>query len=344
MGVPPSAITVIDKGYRYRHTQRVDAHLRRAGIAVWPWASAAEALEAHTDRAYLTGRVGLLIDDGGYTLPVLLTQARHLLPRYAGLVEQTMSGITKLAPFADDLPLPVFSVAESRLKATIESYGVADAAIRNVLSLLPQEKFEGQPALVLGFGRIGEQIAEILRSRRMRVAVYDNAIVRTVAAHERGFLTDRSLPDLLRTHRPLLIVGSTGSTSLRGEHAAAISRDCFLVSTTSRTTEFAIAELTDQAAKVTDAGILGTHLHLPHGPSVMIVGDGFPINFHYAESMPNKYADLVLASLLVGAATLARPDRGGLLAGHNVPATDHVLESCGLLERYYARFGPEATR
>lgn len=344
MGVPPAAITVIDKGYRYRHTHRVDAHLRRAGIAVWPWTSTIEALESHTERAYLMNRAGLLIDDGGYTLPVLLTQARHLLCAYGGLVEQTMSGITKLEPFDGSIPLPVFSVAQSRLKATIESYGVADAAIRNVLALTPQEKFEGQPALVLGFGRIGEQIAEVLRSRRMRVAVYDNTIVRTVAAHERGFLTDRSLPNLLSDHRPLLVVGSTGTTSLRGEHAAAISRDCHLVSTTSRDTEFAITELIEQSRSMTDAGVLGKRLQLSHGPVVTVVGDGFPINFHYAESMPNKYADLVLASLLVGAATLARPDRGGLLAGHNLAATDEVLESCGLLERYYARFGPEATR
>jgi len=34
----------------------------------------------------------------------------------------------------------------------------------------------------------------------------------------------------------------------------------------------------------------------------------------------------------------------GLAAGHNVAATDRILESCGLLERYYARFGPQPRR
>lgn len=57
-------------------------------------------------------------------------------------------------------------------------------------------------------------------------------------------------------------------------------------------------------------------------------------------SLPNKYADLVLAALLVGAATLARENHG-FSPGHNVARTDEILESCGLLERYYSRFGPD---
>jgi adenosylhomocysteinase len=379
MGVPADAITVLDKGYRYRHAARVDGHLRAAGVAVWPWTDAVGALADHVGRARRLGRSGMLVDDGGYTLPVLLDHRPDLVGDFVGLVEQTTSGITKLERFGSDLPLPVFSVAESRLKATIESYGVADAAIRNLLHLLPHEKFEGQPALVLGFGRIGEQIAEILRDRRMRVAVYDDAIVRLVAAHERGFMTDRSLSRLLRHHQPLLVFGSTGRTSLRGDHVRSLRRDTYLVSTTSRAGEFALDELLEEAHTVTDAGLLGTRLHIRQeaawppgrdGPAgtdhagssgtcgsivVTVVGDGFPINFHYAESMPNKYADLVLAAMLVGLATLAQPfggQAGGptgaeitagerrFAPGHNVASSDRVLESCGLLERYYDRFGP----
>lgn len=338
MGVPPEAITVLDKDYRYRYTDRVDAHLKACGITVHPWTQAAHALKDHTQRAQALGRRGLLVDDGGYTLPILLDELPELLPDFTGLVEQTTSGITKLARFGDMLPLPVFSVAESRLKATIESYGIADAAVNNIRRLLPDEKFEGRPALVLGYGRIGEQIAHVLRDRRMRVAVYDQKTVRLVAAHERGFATSRSLPELLTGHQPLLIVGSTGRTSLRGEHTAALRTDCYLVSTTSRQHEFALDELTEEAVRVEPTGN-GTRLRYPHGPAATILADGLPVNFHEAESLPNRYSDLILASLLVGAAHLARPGHG-LTAGHNVAATDRVLESSGLLEDYYTRFGP----
>ncbi|MFC4895227.1 hypothetical protein ACFQVD_12780 [Streptosporangium amethystogenes subsp. fukuiense] len=343
MGVPAQAITVLDKGYPYRHTARVDTHLTRQGVTVWPWERAADALDDHACRAAQLGRKGLLVDDGGYTLPVLLADRPGLLPDFVGLVEQTMSGITKLEPWQGRLPLPVFSVAESTMKATVESYGVADAAIRNVLRLLPEEKLEGQPALVVGWGRIGEQVAEVLRSRRMRVAVHDQQLVRLVAAHERGFVTGRCLSALLSEHRPVLVVGSTGRTCLRGEHAAAIRGDCHLVSTTSRDREFAVAELAGEAVHVSDDGLLGLGLRLRSGARVTIVGDGYPVNFHHAESLPNSYSDVILASLLVGAATLAAPGHG-FAPGHNVAASNRVLESCGLLERYYARFGPKAVR
>jgi adenosylhomocysteinase len=341
MGVPPDAITVIDKQYRYRHRDRVDSHLRGQGIAVHPWTNLATALAGHVARARRAGRAGLLVDDGGYTLPVLMDARPDLVPAFRGLVEQTMSGIVKLERFGERLPLPIFSVAQSRLKSTVEAYGIADAAVRNVLALLPQEKFEGQPALVLGYGRIGEQVADVLRARRMRVAVFDRQIVRLVAAHERGFLTSRSLIRLLESHRPLLVVGSTGRPSLRGEHARALRRDCYLVSTTSRNYEFALDELAEEAVEVRPGGTVGSRLHLRNGTTATVLADGFPVNFHHAESLPNKHADLILAALLVGAATLAAPGHG-FAAGHNVAATDRVLESCGLLERYYDRFGPGA--
>jgi hypothetical protein len=99
MGVPASAITVLDKGYRYRLAPRVDAQLAADGIAVWPWTRAAEALADHVRRAGELGRQGLLIDDGGYTLPVLLRERPDLVSAFCGLVEQTTSGITRLEPW-----------------------------------------------------------------------------------------------------------------------------------------------------------------------------------------------------------------------------------------------------
>ncbi|WP_301125986.1 hypothetical protein [Streptomyces cacaoi] len=154
LGVPEACMTVLDKGYRYRDAHRVDAHLRAMGVPVWPWQEAAAAVRDHVRRARTAGCRGLLIDDGGYTLPVVLDQCPQLAADFVGLVEQTASGIAKLAPYGE-LPLPVFSVAESRLKAAVEPYGISDAALRNLSALLPEEKWEGQPALVLGFGRIG---------------------------------------------------------------------------------------------------------------------------------------------------------------------------------------------
>jgi hypothetical protein len=72
---------------------------------------------------------------------------------------------------------------------------------------------------------------------------------------------------------------------------------------------------------------------------VTLLADGFPVNFHHAESLPNAYADVVLAAMVIGAVTLSR-ERGRYPAGHDVARTDRALESSGLPQRYYALHGP----
>jgi len=333
LGADPGDVTVIDKEYRYLHSGRVDAHLRQVQeVRVRTYSELEPALREHFELARERGKKVLVLDDGGYVLPTVLDRVPEELDSIAGVVEQTMSGIRKLD--GQLLSLPLFSVAQSHVKATVEAYSVADAAVRNTLALLPQEKFEGRSALVLGYGRIGEEIAGILRGRRMRVAVYDSDIVRLVSAHERGFSTDRDPTALLERNKPLLVFGCVGVGSLAAEQFRAIAWDCYLVSTTSRDREFALDELAELATDVEPLGKLGTRYSLANGARVLVLGHGMPINFHYAESLPNRSIDLVLASVLVGACVLAR-DEPPFPIGIDVEAANEALRDAGLLDAYY---------
>jgi adenosylhomocysteinase len=118
-----------------------------------------------------------------------------------------------------------------------------------------------------------------------------------------------------------------------------LQRDCYLISTTSRDFEFKLPEFMQRARAVRRRGRLGTTYDLPEGVKVTTLGHGFPINFHYAESLPNRYVDLVMGAMVLGAVTLTRPDHG-FKPGHNLTATNQVLESSTLLRRYYHLYGP----
>ncbi|MEU8543129.1 hypothetical protein AB0C52_24630 [Streptomyces sp. NPDC048717] len=341
LGVDPANMTVIDKEYPYAHSHRVDAHLvHRYGIEVWRYRDLLAGIKSHVVKAEAAGLSSIVMDDGGYVMPAVLTHMPSLAGHFTGLVEQTTSGIRKLDGL--DLPIPLFSVAESDMKGTIESYGIADAAVRNTLRLLPDEKFEGQAALVLGFGRIGSEVAGVLRDRRMRVAVYDADITRLVGAHEQGYVTGRSLNRLVASHQPKLVIGCVGATSFGLEQARLLPPRSFLVSTTSRDYEFALAELRAGSSAVAERGVLGTGYTLADGPDVLAVGHGMPINFHYAESLSNRYVDLVLAGLAVGAVALAQGDER-LKPGHNVAATNAILSESGIIDAYYQLYGPTST-
>ncbi|MGW6605321.1 hypothetical protein [Streptomyces sp. NPDC055036] len=340
LGVDPAHMTVIDKEYPYAHTHRVDAHLvHRTGIAVWRYRGLREGIEDHISRVAAAGKRSVVVDDGGYVMPTVMRELPEQAGHFSGLVEQTTSGIRKVEGL--ELPVPLVSVAESDMKGVIESYGIADAAVRNTLRLLPDEKFEGQAALVIGFGRIGHEVARVLETRRMRVAVFDADITRLVAAHEEGFLTGRSLEGLVRAHRPRLVVGCVGSRSFGLREARLLPPRTFLVSTTSRNFEFALDELREGSTTVTDRGVLGTGYQLGEGPELVLLGHGMPINFHHAESLSNRYVDLVLAGLAVGAVALAGGDER-LRPGHNVAATNAILAESGIVDDYYRLYGPTA--
>jgi S-adenosylhomocysteine hydrolase len=337
LGADPEDVTVIDKEYLYLHTDRVDAHLKlEQGVRVYRYSDLEVALAQHIAWSERCGKQILVLDDGGYVLPTVMRRFPEKASLFAGLVEQTMSGIWELD--GHDLPLPVFSVAESQLKGTIESYGVADAAVRNVLARVPHEKLEGRNALVMGYGRIGQEVASILRFRRMQVAVHDRDLVQLLTAHERGFKTSRDLAQLVQQWKPLLIFGCAGANSMTREHFAQLTENCYLVSTTSRDYEFRLPDLSEMSVDEERLGRVGTLYKLAGGVEVMVLAHGLPINFYYAESLPNRYVDLVLASMLVGACTLAL-DTPHFVAGHNRDRTNRVLAEVGLLERYYDLYG-----
>ncbi len=343
MGVDRRHVTILDKGYPYTDRHRVDGWLRTTlGMSVDVYPDRERIVGEHIARAEIAGLKTMIFDDGGHCWPVVAERYPDKMGEFVGIVEQTVSGIWKLA--GQPLPVPIFSVAESQLKATMESYGVAHAGVRSLLDRLPHEKWEGRPALVLGYGRIGRQIAHILRSLRMRVAVYDRDTVALVAAHEEGFATSRSLPHLIESHQPLLVFGSAGRGSLRGEHLGVFRKSAYLVSVTSRTYEFDQHEFAAVAKRVVDYGRLGHAYLLDGGIELCLVGHGMPINFYHAESLPNRYIDLIISSLLLGGVTLAQPDRGGFGPGHNLERTNAILNASPALETYYDWYGEPSAR
>ncbi|NGN64959.1 hypothetical protein G5C51_13760 [Streptomyces sp. A7024] len=341
-GARPDAITVLRKDYAYRLRHRVEGHLLAQGIRVEPVDRAATAVAEHGLRAAAAGLRPLALDDGGYVLPALLDNHRDQLANWAGVVEQTMSGIYKLERFGSDLPVPLFSVAQSRLKGTLESYWIADNVVEAALSMLPPMILEGHPVLVIGYGQVGTQIARRLRARQLNVAVYDIDVVRLIAAHQEGFFTANTLDTILWDHEPLLIFGTTGRGCMSTGSYQRLARDCYLASCTSRDVEFDLPALRKLAVDVRRQPADGTlSCTLPQGVTAHVLAEGRPVNFHERDSITNQRADLVFAGMLLGAATLAAGDpRFG--PGIRRAAADMVLEDARILDRHYELHGPRA--
>jgi S-adenosylhomocysteine hydrolase len=349
LGARPEAMTVLDKGYPHKLRRRVDAHLAGLGIAVLPVAEVETAVRLHAARVM---EPSVVVDDGGHVLPALLTLAPELVPEYRGVVEQSPAGMEQLEALeavgalealGGVVPLPVFSVAQSKAKRGIEAHWIAESVVRSIRELLPGEAFDGAAALVIGYGTIGEQVAAVLRAQRMRVAVYDSQWPRLLAAHEAGYLTSPEVPALLDGHRPLLIVSSSGRTGLGGEDLDFLAGDCFVASVSGRVMEIDRPGLAARAEHIEDLGRVGVRYLLPRGP-VTVLADGLPVHLPRGDTgsvAPARHSDLTMAAVAWGACTLARPDHGFAL-GPDLERTDASIAESGLVERYYRLYGPGA--
>ncbi|MFE3864846.1 NAD(P)-dependent oxidoreductase [Streptomyces goshikiensis] len=343
MGAPTDAMTVLGKDYSYRLRHRVAGTLRERGMSVASCDQAQQAVAEHSERAARRGLRALALDDGGYVAPLLAGHLRAQAPLWDGVVEQTMSGIFRLEPIRDALCFPIFPVAQSQAKGRLEMYWIADKAVSTALDLAAPLKIEGQAALVLGYGHLGRQVAGTLKDRRMRVAVYDTDILRLIEAHEHGYLTSRDLPTLLSRHAPLIVFGATGRTSLTREHFAALPRDAFLASVTSRDTEFDLPALQAMATPGPSHDGVSLSFRLPTSVAVVVLADGRPVNFHETDSIGSLNSDLVRAAMLVGAHAVAR-DGARHAPGPDPAWADQALAKSGLLEDYYQRYGPTIPR
>ncbi|REF00745.1 hypothetical protein [Thermomonospora umbrina] len=340
-GADPAQMTIIDKGYPYRMRERVDGWLECQGVALVDYPQRALGIAAHLDRAKAAGMRTLVMDDGGYVLPVVLDRFPERPGEIVGVVEQTTSGIWRLADH-HPLPVPVFSVAESQLKSAVEAPHVAAAALSSVMAHLPDETWAGRPALVIGYGRLGRQTAAQLRdTHRMRVAVHDLSAAALVTAHQDGHRVGRDLGALIAEHRPLLVMGCAGHGSLLAEHAAAFQASAYLASVTSRDHEFPLTGWARSARRVVDHEPVGHTYVMDDDVELCVLGDGLPVNFHHRESLPTRVIDLVFAALLLGGLTLAEPGQGGHGPGVNVPLVDQILGASPALATYLDLYAEE---
>jgi adenosylhomocysteinase len=344
LGIDPSLVTVIDKEYRYAHSRRVDAHIRqKLGIPVFRYSKITDGLSEHIRRvAAARDRTGartwtqtIVIDDGGYIYPRLHKEFEAYMTLFKGLVEQTASGIWALEPFVPKLALPVFSVAESRLKQVIEAHGVAAAGVANVRRLLPQEKFDARPAVVVGFGRVGQAAAETLRRANADVWVVDIAAGAQASAGERGFRCSSDLAATVVAARPRYVFACARPGAVDEAALLAIPCDCALISLTSRDVGIDKRALEEHFERE-ELGTLGTR-YRRNGVELLLIANGFPANFHFAESMPNQQSDVVMAALLAGAVALAS---GAWGTGNDAARADSILSEGTLMTDFIHKRPP----
>jgi adenosylhomocysteinase len=183
----------------------------------------------------------ILVDIGGYFAGSLDEIAAKFDGELLGLLEGTENGIHK---YESNLPktVPIATVARSPLKLP-EDFLVGSSVVFSIEAVLRESAqiLQTRTALVIGYGRVGSSIAEILRGRGIGTSVYDTKPARLAEAAAKGFRAYKHLNRALENAS--LVVCATGNKSLDLKGFALLKNGCVVASVTSADDEFDLAAL-----------------------------------------------------------------------------------------------------
>lgn len=249
----------------------------------------------------------VLLDVGGYFAGVLNELAEVFSGRIMGVVEDTENGYQRYLAL-NHVPCPVFSVARSSLKVP-EDYLVGQSIAFSVEMLIRGrgDVLAGMEACVIGYGKLGSSIAQMLHTRNMRVMVFDKDPVRMTQAKAAGFHVVQDKKCALS--RAGVIVCATGNHSLCKEDFTHIKNGAYIASVTSSEDELEL----DDLAPVYEIEPVAPHVSRfsTVGHYFYVLADGNAVNFLHG-AVVGPYIYLVQAEILTAISKISEELAPGL--------------------------------
>ncbi len=221
----------------------------------------------------------LVFEVGGYSCEILVEHADLLRDKIEGVVEDTEQGLRLHERCLENGNMwwQVFSVARSPLKVAEDAL-TGDAVIFSLerqIRLL-HDTLNLKNVLVMGFGKIGKHLSLSLKRRKTKVLVYDIDPYKLLEAYSSGFEI-RPRKKMLKSAE--IIIGATGSTSIKSGDFELLKDSVFLVSASSKTIEFDLNYLENNAIEINKVNESVDQYVLSSGKRIYLMNGGAPINF-----------------------------------------------------------------
>ena len=257
--------------------------------------------------AALDERRLVLIDVGGYFGRALANLQPSIRQLILGVVEVTTFGHNRYRDYQSALQVPVISLARSPLKCA-EAHIVGDSAVTAADIILRRYGvlIQGRRAGVIGFGFIGEAIAESLKARGLSVSVYDKDPKKLLRASLRGYQVGTEKTRLLAESD--IVFSSTGSRAIDYADLAHAKDGLTLVSAGSKSNEFDMDNIRAFATACHRSDPALQEYQTSWGKRLRTLCNGSAVNF-YIQSCPEEVMDVVFAEQLVCCQFLAEAPR-----------------------------------
>ena len=196
MGVQPEDVLAIDKGDSTKHRQEITATFKKLGYQVDVLDNTAVANDILIEdgkrliREFIDKRKDkkiVILDDGAIVSRILTL---HNYENVEAFVELTVTGLKRIGELKEnELPYPVLNVAKSKLKRFITYKEIANTIFTRSIELLAGEKLVGRTVIQLGYGDLGEVLADRYSQYGARVIVIEPDVMKCIEAAEKGFTT-----------------------------------------------------------------------------------------------------------------------------------------------------------
>lgn len=279
----------------YAHPDETDADVALAlaakGIDVHADASLSGAAEREAALRFLNGAgkgLDVLMDDGSHLIRLAHELMPHAVDRWIGATEETTSGLRPLRAMADAglLRTGVVAVNDAPTKTLFDNrYGTAQSCVFAIADLLEAAGVlvDDQPAVVIGYGPVGQGVAAYARALGASVSVVEVDAVRALQAIHDGF----AVGTLAELASGALLISATGVADTIGADALGQARAVAVAGGVPG--EVALQGLEGLLSEVTD------HVEaLPGG--TLVLDRGGCINVTAAEGNPIEIMDLSFAT------------------------------------------------
>ena len=243
------------------------------------------------------------------------------------------------------LYFPVLSVASSKFKSDYEPRFIGGTIVKNIRKFLPDVHLSGKKALVFGYGSVGSMVAHYLRSiEGMIVDVCEFDPKKKLLAKFDNFDAKYNIKEFGEQNWTL-IVGCTGGkkeddkATIDGHVISSLQYGCILVSASSDQVEIDVEWLnrysqgnieniyveeiiqeTQKEPSGEDELVSALVRRIKVGskykltmlrktqspPEIILLADGYPINFYSSESVPNDSIDPIMTTIFLSTIYLAK--------------------------------------
>lgn len=339
MGVKAEDILAIDKGDSTKHRKEITETFKKLGyqVDILDNTSVADDILIEDGKKLVKDFIEkrkdkkiVILDDGAIVSRILTL---HSYENVEAFIELTVTGLKRIKDLdVKNLSYPVLNVAKSKLKRFITYKEISNTIFTRSIELLGGEKLVGRTVIQLGYGDLGEVLAERYRQYGARVIIIEPDVMKCIDAAERGFTTFRTLEKAIEYEKPFLIVGASGYNSISKEVIEKLDDKTFV--TSGATADLSVfKEYEKEGCEYLEIPRYGTQYKI-NGKYITVLGNGRSVNLFDSEAIPNKSNDIFKASQLVVTDKIINT-KHNLQNRVELDIVDQWIDESGILEQYY---------